>query len=95
MRRRRFFAHALFVLLVAQTTGAQDAVTLSIETPRRAFYRGEEILLNVRCVNGSGAPIAGTLSADLGGCLGISRDIAALPAGGETAASFRFATQTL
>jgi hypothetical protein len=94
MRRHLVALVPTLLLWTAQASIAQDPVTLGIETPRRAFYRGEEILLNVRCTNGSDAPVTGALSVTLGDGLTDAREVA-VPAGGGTNAAFRLTTHVL
>jgi hypothetical protein len=90
------FLAALVVSVVgANISSAAGSVSLGIETPRRAFYRGEEIRLTVSCSNKTDKTIAGTLAADLGGCITASDRTANLAPGGEATLSFRFPTRAL
>lgn len=82
-------------MAVANTSRAAGNVSLGIETPRRAFYRGEEIRLSIRCANGTEETVAGTLTADLGGCVTASGRVADLAPRGEASVSFRLSTRAL
>jgi len=75
---------------------AKPAVSLRIETPRRAFYRGEEILFVVHCANECEEAAKNvTLEMDLGGIRTASSAVGDLPKGEVVSASFRVATWDL
>ena len=87
---------ALMVFLsIAKTSSAEGSVTLRIETPRRAFYRGEEIRLSVTCANGTDTAVGGTLAVDLGGCATASDHIGDVLPGTEATVLFRLSTRAL
>ena len=76
-----------FLVLACLSATGEASVELTIESPRRAYYRGEEILLAVQCVNTSETPIRNTaMEATLGGHVSASREIGELlPGARETA----------
>lgn len=82
---------AILTLAVA----AQAAVSLSIESPRRAFYRGEIIALDVRVSNDGDALAGGVVTADLDGTASASVAIGALEPGGSAAARLSIPTAAL
>ncbi|MFH1266823.1 MAG: hypothetical protein ABIK89_13930, partial [Planctomycetota bacterium] len=84
---------AFLSIFVASPTLADAQVGLTVESPRRAFYRGEEILLLVKCSNGGDATVAdANLSVELAGCVKDTATIKQIPAGGELRLSFRLPT---
>lgn len=83
-----------FVLTFASGPSRAEAkIELSIESPRRAFYRGEEILLVVKGANRSDQAIVdAVLSVELADCVRDTATIEAIPVGQERRQSFRLST---
>ncbi len=84
---------ACLLLLIVNPICVDAKVILSVESPRRAFYRGEQILLVVKCVNtGDEAVTDATLNVELAGCVRDAATLGQLPAGKERRLSFRLPT---
>ena len=84
---------ACLLLLLGSPAWVDAKVVISVESPRRAFYRGEEILLVVKCANdGDQAVVDATLNVELAGCVRDAATFGQLPAGEERRQSFRLPT---
>jgi len=88
-----FVLSAIVSIFISGPSWADAKVGFSIESPRRAFYRGEVILLVVKCANSGEQPtIDAVLSVELAGCMRDTATIKAIPAGEERRQSFRLPT---
>lgn len=99
MRERRGLSASSFVLsafvsiFVGGPSCGDSEIALTIESPRRAFYRGEEILLVVKGANrGDQAIVDAVLAVELADCVQETAAIEAIPAGQERRQSFRLST---
>ena len=101
---RRFVAPhivsvASVMAVVAHPTApclANATVDLSLKSPRRAFYRGEEIMLVAECVNRTDQAVPeATLTADLGGVIQMSSSVPEVPAGENRQAALRIPTAAI
>ncbi|MFV2069185.1 MAG: hypothetical protein ACC645_19635 [Pirellulales bacterium] len=80
-------------IFISGPSWADAEIGLSIESPRWAFYRGEEILLVVKSANrGEQSIVDAVLSVELADCVRDSATIEAIPAGQEHRQSFRLPT---
>lgn len=68
------------VWMVWGAIASAQIASLSIDSPRRAFYRGEEILLVIRCDGGGPIADGSKLEVSLGGVVRATRDIQSLAA---------------
>ena len=96
----RFYS-ILSMLLACGLTLSNSGISfaepqLSAETPRHAFYRGEEILYTIKCVNSDDQVVENAiLKIELAGCIRDSTKLELIPAGGELSHSFRLPTQAI
>ena len=88
-----FVVSAFVTIFMGGLSWADSEIDLSIESPRRAFYRGEEILLVAKGANSGDQAIAGAvLSVELAECVRDTTTIEAIPAGQDRRKSFRLPT---
>ncbi len=82
---------------VALSLADSDAdVKLAIRSPRRAFYRGEELAIHVRCMNDSrGAVLDAKLKVDVGGVIATSVSLGKVAAGKRRDEVVRISTQAI
>ena len=83
--------HFVISILCVTPSIAQPAPTITIESPRGAFYRGEEFLLRIHCEGGEPMPEGSKLKLSLGDVIQHARDIKSLP----TTESFRISSLAL